>query len=64
VSDPAPHTNHEPGMPRWVKVMAVVAVLVVLVFIILVVAGRGRHGPGRHLQSASWLQLPREAGGA
>lgn len=38
------------GMPRWVKVSAIVAaVLVVLVVVMLLVGGGpGGHGPGRH----------------
>jgi hypothetical protein len=38
-----------PGMPRWVKVSAiVVAVLALLVVIVVLVSG-GEHGPRRHL---------------
>lgn len=38
------------GMPRWVKVSAIVAVvLVVLVVVMLLVGGGpGNHGPNRH----------------
>jgi hypothetical protein len=38
------------GMPRWVKVSAIVAlILVVLVVVMLLVGGGpGDHGPGRH----------------
>jgi len=46
---PAPHADADavPGMPRWVKVIAVVAALVVLVLIIGKLSGAD-HGPGRH----------------
>jgi hypothetical protein len=38
------------GMPRWVKVSAIIAlVIVVLVVVMLLVGGGpGEHGPGRH----------------
>ncbi len=39
-----------PGMPRWVKVSAIVVVVLVLLFLILKLTGiGGEHGPGRHL---------------
>ena len=47
-----------PGMPRWVKVSALVVGLVLLVFVILKVAGvGGRHGPGMH-QAAAPADVP------
>lgn len=40
-----------PGVPRWVKISAiVVGVLVVLVVAVMIVSG-GEHGPGRHTSS-------------
>jgi len=39
------------GTPRWVKLFGIIALLVMLLFVILMVAGGGRHGPGRHLRS-------------
>ena len=37
------------GVPRWVKMSAVVAVLVVLMVVfVLATGGAGEHGPGRH----------------
>lgn len=40
-----------PGMPRWVKVSAIiVGVLVMLVVAVKIVSG-GEHGPGRHTGS-------------
>ena len=45
----APDREPNAGMPRWVKVSAIVAlVLVVLVVAMLIAGGPGDHGPGRH----------------
>jgi cytochrome b561 len=39
-----------PGMPRWVKVTAIVVGVLVLLFLVLQLTGvAGQHGPGRHL---------------
>ena len=39
-----------PGMPRWVKVTALVVGILVLVFLVLQLTGiAGQHGPGRHM---------------
>ena len=35
-----------PGVPRWVKVSAIVGI--VLVLLVIIVALTGGHGPGRH----------------
>jgi hypothetical protein len=38
-----------PGMPRWVKVAAVVVGLLILLFVVLQLTGiAGEHGPGMH----------------
>lgn len=37
------------GMPRWVKVFAVVAAIFVVLLVVMPLTG---HGPGRHLHSA------------
>ena len=38
-----------PGMPRWVKVSAVVVGLLILLFVVLQLTGiAGEHGPGMH----------------
>ncbi len=43
-----------PGMPRWVKVSAiVVGVLILLVLIVGITGIGGEHGPGRHKMSSS-----------
>lgn len=34
------------GLPRWVKVLAIVAVIAVALLVVMLLAG---HGPGRHL---------------
>jgi hypothetical protein len=50
-SDPAYEREPAIGIPRWVKVVAiVVAVLVVLVVVWLLIGGGGDggHGPSRH----------------
>ncbi|MDT9698387.1 hypothetical protein [Streptomyces sp. P17] len=45
----APGRNPAVGVPRWVKVSALIAVVVVLLFVVvLLVKGPGDHGPGRH----------------
>lgn len=37
-----------PGMPRWVKMLALaVAVVLVLMLLLMMILG-GEHGPGRH----------------
>jgi hypothetical protein len=41
----------EAGMPRWVKVSAVLGVVAALLVAALVLVGGGEHGPGRHLPS-------------
>ena len=41
----------ESGMPRWVRVSAVLGLLAALLVAALVVLGGGDHGPGRHLPS-------------
>jgi uncharacterized cupredoxin-like copper-binding protein len=44
----APHRGE--GMPRWVKVFAIIGiVLALLAVVVLVTGGGGGHGPGRHL---------------
>lgn len=41
------------GTPRWVKVFGIIATVVAILFVIMLVAGGGRHGPGRHRVSDS-----------
>lgn len=43
---------NSPGMPRWVKISAVVAGVLILLFLVLRLSGMGgEHGPGRHFSS-------------
>ncbi|TFV79370.1 hypothetical protein E4P39_01630 [Blastococcus sp. CT_GayMR19] len=53
--NPAPDLDRDldggtpPGMPRWVKVSAIVVGVLILVFLVLQLTGiAGDHGPGRH----------------
>ena len=47
--DPSETDVTPPGMPRWVKVAALVVGLLVLVVLILQLTGiAGEHGPGMH----------------
>lgn len=39
-----------PGMPRWVKVSALVAVVLLVLVILMLLTG---HGPGRHMSSSA-----------
>ena len=41
-----PEQGH-PGVPRWVKVFALIALAVLLVFVVAMLLG-GEHGPGLH----------------
>ena len=50
-----------PGLPRWVKVAAIVVGLLLLIVVILQLTGvAGEHGPGRHssLESPSAVAEP------
>ena len=48
-----------PGMPRWVRIAAIVVGLLILVFVVLQLAGvGGDHGPGRHM---SGQEVPTQA---
>ena len=51
MADPSPPPgSRAPGVPRWVKVLAIVAAIVVLLVAVVVLLGGGEHGPGRHLR--------------
>lgn len=46
---PTPDAGAPPGMPRWVKVAAVVVGLLLLLVLVLQLTGvAGEHGPGMH----------------
>jgi hypothetical protein len=40
--------EQSPGVPRWVKALALAAALVVVVVVVVMLASGGEHGPGRH----------------
>lgn len=40
-----------PGVPRWVKVSALVVSIVVVALVLVMLAAGGEHGPGRHTGS-------------
>lgn len=42
-----PEDEQAGGMPRWVKVSAIVVVAVMVLMVVLMLVG-GDHGPGRH----------------
>lgn len=42
-----PPTQNRPGVPRWVKIFALIALAVVVVLVVVVLLG-GEHGPGMH----------------
>ena len=45
--------NAPPGMPRWVKVSAVVLGVLIVLFLVLQLTGvGGEHGPGRHMSGS------------
>jgi hypothetical protein len=47
--DPDSTAGEEPtGMPRWVRVLAIIAAVVVAALVILQFVGGGEHTPGRH----------------
>ncbi|MGM1060854.1 hypothetical protein [Saccharothrix sp. Mg75] len=46
---PGPDSDTPPGVPRWVKVLAVIAGALILLALIVMLTGLGgEHGPGRH----------------
>ena len=51
-----PHDRPSPtpasGVPRWVKIFALIAMVLIVLFVLLQVATGGKHGPGRHLSMA------------
>jgi uncharacterized cupredoxin-like copper-binding protein len=40
------------GIPRWVKVFGIIAIVLAVLVVIMLLAGGGRHGPGRHTSSS------------
>lgn len=55
MTDESPQGDHgrsgpetPPGVPRWVKSLAVIALLVIVALVIVALLIGGDHGPGRH----------------
>jgi hypothetical protein len=48
-----PDRGSTTGMPRWVKVSAIIAAVLALLVVIVMLVGGGNHGPGRHTSSES-----------
>ncbi len=46
-ADVPPERAPTTGMPRWVKVSAIVAVVLVVLVVVMLLVG-GDHGPSRH----------------
>jgi hypothetical protein len=52
------------GMPRWVKVCALIAAVVAVLFVVLMLTGGpGAHGPGRHAPPAGSAAAVPSSGG-
>lgn len=43
-----------PGMPRWVKIFAIVGAILVALVVVALLSG---HGPGRHGQAAGFSSV-------
>ena len=50
-----------PGMPRWVKLSAVIVAVLVLLLLIVLLLSRGEHGPRRHLSGGAGGYAPRSS---
>ena len=79
MTEQSPHVQREPGaegetppgMPRWVKVSAIVVAVLLALFLVLRLTGiGGEHGPGRHMSGSAplsesatvgWLQITNTA---
>jgi hypothetical protein len=44
---PAEEAGATTGVPRWVKIFAIIAVVVIVIVIVVAIVGDG-HGPSRH----------------
>ncbi len=54
-------SDEPPGMPRWVKVSAIiVGILVLLVVLVKVTGVGGEHGPGRHAPNGAGVQVEQQ----
>jgi hypothetical protein len=50
-----PDRESPPGMPRWVKVSAIIIGVLALVVVAIMLIGGGDHGPDRHGSGADAL---------
>ena len=41
-------SDSPPGLPRWVKLLAIGALIVLIVLVVAALATGGDHGPGQH----------------
>lgn len=51
ISDSEPNRDSQatpPGMPRWVKISAIVAVVLMVLLVVIMALAGGEHGPGLH----------------
>jgi hypothetical protein len=46
-------TRESSGMPRWLKVSAIVTLLLALLVVVMLLVGGGGQGPGRHFGAAA-----------
>lgn len=46
----APSRAERPGVPRWVRVLALIGVALVVLLVVMLLSG---HGPAQHLQHSS-----------
>lgn len=62
--DTAPAGGPAAGMPRWVKVCALIAAVAAVLFVVLMLTGGpGAHGPGRHAPPAGSAAAVLPSGG-
>jgi hypothetical protein len=52
-----PDRESPPGVPRWVKIFAIVAVIVILLAIAAMILVGGEHGPERHMHGGHTAAL-------
>ncbi len=50
-----------PGMPRWVKLGAIVTVVLIALLVLVMLVSGGEHGPARHIPSGAGLSPPTAA---
>ena len=50
--------QNQPGLPRWVKMSAIVGGSAALLIVVMLASG---HGPGRHFQGPGAMSMPAPA---